>query len=80
MTGEELMNCCCADILSCDPDRLVDLKQVKIPKDMPIHSRMEHYMDQIKNPYLFRVDNMIVKITFSGNKDLTSALAGLMQN
>lgn len=80
MTGEELLNCYYADIQSCEPNSLVDLKQVEINTKLPVRDRMEQYMEQIKNPYLFRVDTMIVKVTFSGNRDLSSALAGLMQN
>lgn len=78
MTREELLHCCNADILSCNPKNLVDLKQVKIDEDLPVPMRMERYMDQISNPYLFRINDLVVKVTFSGTQDLSAALAGLV--
>lgn len=78
MTRDELMNCRNADVLACSAENLVDLKRVEIAADLPVTMRMEHYMNQVQNPYLFRVDNLIVKVTFSGIRDLSSALAGLM--
>lgn len=78
MTGEGLMNCRQADILTCDAEKLVDLKEVSICADLPLPQRAEQYLQQIRNPYLFRVDKLIVKVSFSGNRDLSSSLAGLM--
>ena len=78
MTSEELRYCSCADIMECPPDSLADLKYVDVAAGLPVPLRMEHYMHQIKNPYLFRVDKLIVKVTFSGKRDLASVLAGLM--
>ena len=78
MTGEGLMNCRQADILTCDAENLVDLKEVSICADLPLPQRAEQYLQQVRNPYLFRVDKLIVKVSFSGNRDLSSSLAGLM--
>ena len=78
MTGKELMNCRQADILTCDAEKLVNLKDVGICADLPLPLRAEQYLEQVGNPYLFRVDKLIVKISFSGNRDLSSSLAGLM--
>ena len=78
MTGKELMNCRQADILTCDAANLVDLKEVNICADLPLPNRAEQYLQQVRNPYLFRVDKLIVKVSFSGNRDLSSSLTGLM--
>ena len=78
MTGKELMNCCLADHLTCRPEDLVDLKQIPISADLPVLSRMEQYLEQVKNPYVFRVDTLSVKISFSGKRDLTGVLVDLM--
>lgn len=78
MTRDELMYCGCADITDCNANNLVDLKRVEIASDLPVPMRMEHYMNQVQNPYLFRVDKLIVKVSFSGKRDLSSVLAGLM--
>ena len=78
MTGNELLNCRQADILTCDGGSLVNLKEVSICADLPLPQRAEQYLQQVRNPYLFRVDELIVKVSFSGNRDLSSSLAGLM--
>lgn len=78
MTMDELMNCRLADIQLCDETGLQDLKLVKIAADHPLPHRMGQYLDQIGNPYLFRIDDLIVKVSFSGNQDLSSKLAGLL--
>lgn len=78
MSYEELRNLCCADILACRAEDLVDLKRINPNADLPLPARMEQYLDQIRNPYLFRIDKLIVKVSFSGNRDLSSVIAGLM--
>ena len=78
MTGKKLLNCCQADILTCDGDNLVDLKDVSIRRDLPLPQRAEQYLQQVENPYLFRVDKLIVKVSFTGNRDLSSKLSDLM--
>ena len=78
MTGEELQLCRQADILTCEATNLVDLKGVSIFADLPLPQRAEQYLEQVGNPYLFRIDKLIVKVSFSGNQDLSSKLVGLM--
>ena len=78
MTGKELLICRQADILTCNGADLADLRQVEIAADLPLPQRAEHYLEQVGNPYLFRVDKLIVKVSFGGNQDLSSKLAGLM--
>ena len=78
MTGEELQLCRQADILTCETDSLVDLKGVSICADLPLPQRAEQYLEQVGNPYLFRVDKLIVKVSFGGKQDLSSKLAGLL--
>ena len=78
MTMEQLLRCRQADIYDCEADNLTDLKQIDIPPYLPTPVRMEQYLEQIKNPYLFKVDKLIVKVSFNGNKDLSSKLADLL--
>ena len=78
MTGEQLLYCRQADILTCDGNSLADLKEVSISADLPLPRRAEQYLEQVQNPYLFRVDQLIVKVSFGGNQDLSSKLHGLM--
>ena len=78
MTMEQLLRCHQADIYDCAADNLTDLKQVDISPHLPTPMRMEQYLEQVGNPYLFRVDKLIVKVSFGGNQDLSSKLHGLM--
>ena len=78
MTSEMLRCCRQADILTCNADGLTDLKDVAISPALPLAVRLECYMEQVRNPYLFRVDDLIVKVTFGGNRSLSAALADLM--
>ena len=78
MNRQELFKCYSADILDCDPNKLVDLNTVEIASCLPVPQRMEHYLEQIRNPYLFRLDQLTVKISFNGKRDLSSVLASLM--
>lgn len=78
MTGKQLLHCRQADILTCDTNNLVDLKNISIPADLPLPLRTEQYLEQVRNPYLFKVDSLIVKVSFSGKQDLSSKLSSLM--
>ena len=78
MTMEQLLRCRQADIYDCEADNLTDLKQVDIPPYLPAPVRIEQYLDQVGNPYLFRVDKLIVKVSFTGEKDLSSTLTTLL--
>ena len=72
------MNCQFVNHLTCKPEELTDLQQIPIAADLPVVVRMEQYLDQVKNPYLFRVGDLIVKVSFSGKRDLSGVLADLM--
>ena len=62
------------DIEQCEPDQLVDLRSVSIDKSLPVSERMSAFIKQIKNPYLFKVDDIAVKVEFSSGKSLEDSL------
>ena len=44
---------------------------------------LEHfgnYFEQIKNPYLFKVGDMRVKVSFGGDRSFTDALGAVISN
>ena len=61
-------------IEQCEPDQLVDLRSVSIDKNLPVPDRMCSFVKQIKNPYLFKVDDITVKVEFSSGKSLEDSL------
>ena len=69
-----------SDIMSCDPNLLVDLREVEIDTSLPVHKRMEQFLRQVGNPYLFRVDGIVVKASFlpQMGRSLSDILPGLL--
>ena len=66
------------DIEQYEPDQLVDLRSVSIDKSIPVPERMRSFVKQIKNPYLFKVDDITVKVEFSSGKSLEDSLLSFL--
>ena len=69
-----------ADLMTCDPGVLADLRDVQIDTSLPVRERMVSYLGQVGNPYLFKVDGIVVKATYlpQANRRLSDALPGLL--
>ena len=67
-----------ADIEQSIPDQLVDLRSVSIDKSLPAPERMISFFQQIKNPYIFKVDDITVKVEFSSGKSLEDSLLSFL--
>ncbi len=67
-----------ADVSSCDIDELVDLKNVEINRKMPLRRRADDFIAQVGNPYLFKVDEIIVKVEFGDGKDFSEILTDVI--
>lgn len=67
-----------ADILACNADELVDLRDVKINSKTPLKRRADDFMAQVGNPYLFRVDGVVVKVEFGNGKDFSEMLTDVI--
>ena len=59
---------------------LVDLHDVKIDTSKSVVDKMNDYFEQIKNPYLFKVGDMRVKVSFGGDRSFTDALGAVISN
>jgi len=66
-----------ADIYSCDLAELVDLRTIHIDPNLSVPERTRQFLDQVRNPYLFRVDDLIVKVRYEGDRPFLTALAAL---
>ena len=44
---------------------LVDIRDVKIDRSLPIEERVKSYVEQIKNPYMFKVGNTVVRVSYA---------------
>ncbi|MFR5631422.1 MAG: DUF6870 family protein [Monoglobales bacterium] len=52
------------DIRTVDKNQLVDLNSVVIDENKPIAERIESFVQQIQNPYCFRVGDIAVKVVY----------------
>ena len=49
-------------------DSLVDKRDVKIDRSMSVEERMKSYVEQIKNPYMFKVGNTVVRVSYANTQ------------
>lgn len=49
-------------------DSLVDIRDVKIDSSMSVEDRMKSYVEQIKNPYMFKVGNTVVRVSYANTQ------------
>ena len=68
------------DIQTVDPDTLVDITQISIDENLPKEQRIREYIRQVKNPYCYKVGDVIVKVRYSetGNKSMNECFEKLL--
>lgn len=64
-----------ADIAVCNADELVDLRNIKTNRKAPLKRRTDDFIAQVGNPYLFKVNDVVVKVEFGGGKEFSEVLA-----
>jgi len=55
------------DIRNVDPESLVDVTRILISEDMTKEERAAEFVKQVRNPYCFRVGDIIVKNVYSSD-------------
>lgn len=48
-----------------DLSNLVDIRDVKIDRTLPMEERVKSYIEQVKNPYCFKVGDVKVHVSYS---------------
>jgi hypothetical protein len=62
-------------------NELVQIKEVRIDQSLPIAERIENYLSQIKNPYHFLHNDIVVHLSFDEDgADLKSGVASYLQS
>lgn len=56
-----------ADLKECNIDDLVDIRDVKVDNNKSKIEKLMDFIDKIKNPYMFKVGDTVVKVKFSEN-------------
>ena len=64
MTLEEMK---AIDVRTVDPETLVDVTDIVIDDSLSKEERKAEYLRQLKNPYCFRVGNVVVKNVYSND-------------
>ena len=64
MSFEELQS---VDIQTVRLEDVVDIRQIKIEEGLSQQEKRREFIRQVKNPYCFRVGNVIVKSSYSEN-------------
>lgn len=77
LSKSELSACKSTDICACDLNNLTDISCVALDRHRPLFERAEQYFSAVKNPYVFRVGDIGVKINCTGTKDLTQSIIDL---
>lgn len=75
-SSAELKNCRAADFSSYD--NFTDLREIQIDESKKVPERVENFLEQVKNPYLFKVGDVFVKVNYKDGKDLADSLISLL--
>lgn len=78
LTKSQLDLCKDAEIALCDKNTLTDLRDITVDRSKSVMERIENFTGQVKNPYLFKVGDVIVKVAYSGGKDFSGALSSAL--
>ncbi len=65
LSKEELRKMEQMDIREADPDALVDISTIEIDMKKPVSTRVDEYVQKVRNPFLVRVGEYVVKIGYS---------------
>ena len=65
ITIEQLKELSKVDIRTCNRDELVDIKTIQIDKTKSNIERINDFIEAVKNPYLFKVGDVVVKLNFA---------------
>lgn len=54
---------------STDDEQLVDIRDVKIDRTLPTEERIRSFVEQIRDPYKFKVGDVVVKVSFANTQN-----------
>ena len=58
---------------------LVDIRDVVIDKKLTLEERVKSYVEQIKDPYCFKVGDVVVRVSYAGkDKTLTDRFTSMI--
>lgn len=67
MTAEEYRALLDVDFDDVDIEQLIDIRNIKIDKNLSQEKRQAQFLKQVGNPYLLRRGSMMIKVSFANN-------------
>ena len=61
----KLQNCRAASVSTCDVSELKDIRKIEIASAQPRANRAIGFLNQVGNPYLFKVGETVVKVEYA---------------
>ena len=74
----QLARCKEVDVSSCDINSLVDLREINIDTTKPVPQRMESFLEQVQNPYVFKVGDIVMKVDYGNGKQFAEAFTDIL--
>lgn len=68
---EELEKMSQMDVTTVNLDELVDLREVQIDNSLDEAEKIMDYIEKIKNPYVFRYGDYVIKLEFDNESGVT---------
>ena len=69
------------DVKDLDKSKLVDIRDVKIDGKKPYLIRIISYINQVRNPYCYRVGDVVVRVSYAGkDKTLTDSFTEMISS
>lgn len=65
VTSEQLNRLRNIDVQTVNREELVDLRDIKISDDLPQSQRVGKFVEQVKNPFCFKVGKIAVSVGFT---------------
>lgn len=64
-----------------DLDELVDIRNVHVDRSLPLEERVRSFVEQVKDPYHFRVGNVKVRVSYAGkDKTLNDSFSTMLRS
>lgn len=63
------------NLCDCDKNALADLRDITVDKGKSVYERTQNFLDQVHNPYLFKVGDIAVKVSYGTGKEFCKAFS-----
>jgi len=79
ISTEQLQKLQAVDFSSQDRERLIDIKTIRINQSLTKTERILQYIDDVHNPYLFKVGNTIVQVQYGeGSQTIQASVVNFL--